>query len=163
MSGELVAADSTELDISAKETESFVTFFVNGQMLGIPVAEVQDILTPGEISPIPLSPPKIKGSINLRGRIVSVLDMRTCLNIAPAANDDESDESKSIGVTIEFNSEFYTLLVDRIGDSMDLPMKNRETTPGTLDAHWRDVSRGVYKLDGNLMIILDVNRLLEAS
>ncbi len=67
--------------VRGKDLEDFVTFFVNNQMFGIPVLKVQDILTPDRIAPIPLTPPEIRGSINLRGRIVTVVDVRVRLGL----------------------------------------------------------------------------------
>ena len=62
--------------LQREDLENFVTFFIKDQMFGIPVLKVQDILTPNKIAPIPLAPPEVEGSINLRGRIVTVIDMR---------------------------------------------------------------------------------------
>ena len=67
--------------VQGKDLEDFVTFFINNQMFGIPVLKVQDILTPDRIAPIPLTPPEIRGSINLRGRIVTVVDVRVRLGL----------------------------------------------------------------------------------
>ena len=67
--------------VPGKDLEDFVTFFINDQMFGIPVLKVQDILTPDRIAPIPLAPPEIRGSINLRGRIVTVVDVRVRLGL----------------------------------------------------------------------------------
>lgn len=67
--------------VRSKNLEDFVTFFINHQMFGISVLKVQDILTPDRIAPIPLTPPEIRGSINLRGRIVTVVDVRVRLGL----------------------------------------------------------------------------------
>ena len=90
--------------VPGKDLEDFVTFFINDQMFGIPVLKVQDILTPDRIAPIPLAPPEIRGSINLRGRIVTVVDVRVRLGLekrlpekkaAPAAKESRRPEGVS--------------------------------------------------------------------
>lgn len=84
--------------VPGKDLEDFVTFFINNQMFGIPVLKVQDILTPDRIAPIPLTPPEVRGSINLRGRIVTVIDVRVCLgleNRSPAGNGSGRPEGAS--------------------------------------------------------------------
>ncbi len=90
--------------VPGKDLEDFVTFFINDQMFGIPVLMVQDILTPDRIAPIPLTPPEVRGSINLRGRIVTVVDVRVRLglekrlpekNAAPAAKESRRPEGVS--------------------------------------------------------------------
>ncbi len=91
--------------VPGKDLEDFVTFFVNDQMFGIPVLKVQDILTPDRIAPVPLAPSEVRGSINLRGRIVTVVDVRVCLGLekripekkaAPAAKESRRPEGASL-------------------------------------------------------------------
>ena len=113
---------------------SFVTFYVQDQLFGIPVTQVQDILTPDVIAPVPLSPVEISGSINLRGRIVTVIDVRT--RLAMPKRDTET-RRRFMGVTVEKGGEFYTLLVDGVGDVVNLPAHQREDNPATLDTLWR--------------------------
>ena len=139
-------------------TESFVTFYVQDQLFGIPVTQVQDILTPDVIAPVPLSPVEISGSINLRGRIVTVIDVRT--RLAMPKRDTET-RRRFMGVTVEKGGEFYTLLVDGVGDVVNLPAHQREDNPATLDTLWRDIAGGVYRMDGTLLVTLDVARLLD--
>jgi purine-binding chemotaxis protein CheW len=136
--------------------EDFVTFYVADQMFGIPVLKVQDILTPNNIAAIPLANAEVKGSINLRGRIVTVIDVRVCLGMGPR----EEGEGNSMGVTVEHGHDLYTLMVDRIGDVAGLPTKLYEKNPGTLDPKWRDFACGVYRLEKEIMVVLDVDRLL---
>ncbi len=125
-------------------------------MFGIPVLKVQDILTPDNIASIPLAPAEVKGSINLRGRIVTVIDVRVRLGLGSP----EEGQGKSMGVTVEHEYDLYTLLVDRIGDVIGLAHDLYEKNPGTLDPNWRDFSAGVYRLDSDLMVVLDIERFL---
>ncbi|HER26586.1 MAG TPA: chemotaxis protein CheW [Rhodospirillales bacterium] len=135
--------------------ENFVTFYVKDQLFGIPVLKVQDILTPDRIAPIPLAPPEVAGAINLRGRIVTVLDVRVRLGL-----EESETVNGKMGVTIEHEHDLYTLLVDRVGDVIGLEKDLYESTPSTLDALWRDFSSGVFRLEGKIMVVLDVERLL---
>jgi len=137
------------------DTEAFVTFTVAGQLFGVPVIRVQDILTPDVIAPVPGSPKEVRGLINLRGRIVTVIDMRTHLSLPKA-------EAGPCGmcVTVESRGDFYTLFVDSVGDVVTLPKSLREGNPATLDAVWRDVADAVYRTDRGLMVALHVDRLL---
>ena len=144
--------------LQRKDLEDFVTFFIKDQMFGIPVLKVQDILTPDRIAPIPLAPPEVEGSINLRGRIVTVIDMRERLGLGHRNMSD-----KPMGVTVEQNHELYTLLVDKVGDVVSLSTDLYEDNPSTLDTLWREFALGVYRLDGPLMVVLDVDHILDIS
>jgi len=140
-----------------EDLEQFVTFTVAGQMFGVPVLRVQDILQTHKIASIPLAPAEVRGSINLRGRIVTVIDVRARLGLEPV-DDSATDQ---MGVTIEMGIDLYTLLADSIGDVVSLSHNSYEKTPGTLDPKWRDFANGVYRLDGSLMVVLDIERLLD--
>ncbi|MBL4693054.1 MAG: chemotaxis protein CheW [Magnetovibrio sp.] len=198
MSGQaLVTTDDAEIDnMTDDDVREFVTFKIAGQLFGIPVLIVQDILLPEKIASIPLAPPEVRGSINLRGRIVTVIDVRVRLGLerreinkaveqakiaaaeavkAGGKEDPEAERelvdqveavqakvrSHMMGVTVEQHNELYTLLVDSVGDVISLNKKNYEGNPGTLDPLWRDFASGVYRLDSDLMVVLDVERLLD--
>jgi len=157
---EIVPADNDTLSTHpGVALEDFVTFFVGKQMFGIPVLRVQDILTPDQIAPIPLAPKEVMGSINLRGRIVTVIDVRTRLGMSPR----EDKSTGNMGVTVEQDHDLYTLLVDKIGDVIGLSKDLYEKSPGTLDPKWREFSNGVYRLEESLMVVLDIDNLLDLS
>jgi len=157
MSQALATTGGHELDAHAGENlENFVTFIIKDQMFGIPVLQVQDILTPNNIASIPLAPPEVKGSINLRGRIVTVIDVRVRLGLKK-----REGNHQNMGVTIEHRHELYTLLVDQVGDVIGLENHLYENNPSTLDPLWREFASGVYRLEGKLMVVLDVERLLD--
>jgi purine-binding chemotaxis protein CheW len=156
MSQAVAVANSRELDaIRSEHLEDFVTFSIADQLFGIPVLKVQDILQPDHIASIPLAPPEVKGSINLRGRIVTVIDVRVCLGLPQLPEHDNC-----MGVTVDFQHELYNLMVDKIGDVISLDQSDYENNPSTLDPTWREYASGVYRLDGRLMVVLDVERLL---
>jgi len=141
-----------------KDMEDFVTFIVADQMFGIPIIQVQDILSPETTASIPLAPPEVKGSINLRGRIVTVIDVRVRLGMAKR---DDDDDSKGMAVTVEHQHELYTLLVDRVGDVIGISKDSFERNPGTLGANWKEFANGIYRLEKGLMVVLDVDHLLD--
>jgi purine-binding chemotaxis protein CheW len=147
----LAATRSAERHIG----ESFVTFSIAGQLFGVPVTQVQDILTPDAVAPVPGGPAEVRGLINLRGRIVTVIDMRTRLALPPARG-----ESTGMCVTVESGGEPYTLFVDSVGDVIHLPLAQRESIPATLDAVWRDVADAVYRTDQGLLVALHIDRLM---
>ena len=144
--------------VSSSRQQDFVTFVVGAQLFGIPVLKVQDILKPAKIAKIPLAPPEVRGSINLRGRIVTVIDVRVRLGMPERADGKKNDH---MAVTVENGPDLYTLLVDKIGDVVSLSNDLYESNPGTLDARWREFADGVYRLKDRLLVVLDVERLLD--
>ena len=160
---EIVPVDNRALSTyPGGNLEDFVTFFIGSQMFGIPVLRVQDILTPDQIAPIPLAPKEVVGSINLRGRIVTVIDVRTRLGLPPREKGKEGNTG-NMGVTVEQDSDLYTLLVDKIGDVIGLSKEFYEKNPATLDPKWREFSNGVYRPEDSLMVVLDIDNLLNLT
>ena len=158
---EIVADEHQNLSTHpGEELEDFVTFTIGNQLFGIPVLRVQDILTPDQIAPIPLAPKEVRGSINLRGRIVTVIDVRVRLSLPRREN---AGNGKNMGVAVEQDNDLYTLLVDQIGDVIGLSPTLYEKNPGTLDPKWRDFSNGVYRLEKQLLVVLDIDRLLDLN
>lgn len=135
--------------------DELVTMEVAGQPLGIPVSQVRDVLGPQHITRIPLAPPAVAGSLNLRGRIVTVLDLRVAMGLGRI-----TDPARAMNVVTEQGDELYSLLVDHVGDVLPLAGADVEPAPPTLDAAWRAVCGGVVKLQDRLVLILLLNRLL---
>lgn len=138
-------------------SKDFLTLFLNGQMFGVPVLLVQDVLGPQRVTRVPLAPPEVAGSLNLRGRIVTAINLRRRLGLA-----DYEDAARTMSVVVEHHGELYSMIVDSVGDVLSLPDGNFEKTPPTLDAVWRDVSGGIYRLEDTLLVILDVSGMLDA-
>ncbi|MDD3288973.1 MAG: chemotaxis protein CheW [Alphaproteobacteria bacterium] len=136
-------------------SNEFVTMTVAGQLFGIPVLQVQDVLGEQKITRVPLSPKEVAGSLNLRGRIVTAFDVRTRLGLPPR---DKSEANMS--VVVDHGGEFYSLIIDKVGEVMSLPAADYEKSPSTLSEQWREISGGIYRLKDNLLIVLDVARLL---
>jgi len=145
-------------DQVTQEEQVYVTLTVAGQLCGIPVLGVRDILAEQPITRIPLAPPDIAGSLNLRGRIVTAIDLRRRLNLPPPAPDE-----KRMSVVAEQGGELYALLVDQVSEVLSLDATLFERNPPTLERNWALFSSGIYRLDGRLLVILDVARLLDYS
>ena len=133
----------------------FVTMTIADQLFGIPVLAVQDVLGPQRITRIPLAPREVAGALNLRGRIVTAIDVRSRLHLPARAAD-----SQGMSVVVDHKGELYSLIVDAVGEVMSLPSDAFERNPATLDPRWRDVSGGIYRLQGKLLVVLEVARLL---
>lgn len=145
-------------DAADEAEQVFVTLTVADQLCGVPVLAVRDILGEQSITRIPLAPPEIAGSLNLRGRIVTAIDLRRRLNLpAPPEGD------KRMSVVAEQGGELYALLVDQVSEVMSLKASAFERNPPTLPPSWAAFSTGIYRLDGRLLVVLDVARLLDLS
>ena len=138
------------------EEDVFLTLTVAGQACAVPVLMVRDVLGAHAITRIPMAPGEVAGSLNLRGRIVTALDLRLRLGLPPR----EADASPAMSVVVEQGGELYAFLVDQVGEVVPLPARNFTANPPTLDPLWRDVSRGVHRQEGQLVIALDVGRVL---
>jgi len=141
---------------TAIENAEFVTVSIEGQLFGIPVLMVQDVLGPQKITRIPLSPKEVAGVLNLRGRIVTAVELRTRLGLPtrPAGE-------QGMSVVVEHRGEPYSLIVDGVGEVMALKASAFERNPPTLNPRWREVSLGVYRLDGKLLVVLEVAKVLD--
>jgi purine-binding chemotaxis protein CheW len=133
----------------------FVTLSVGDQLCGVPVLGVRDILGATTITRIPLAPPEIAGSLNLRGRIVTAVDLRRRLQLPPLP-----PGTPRMSVVAEQGGELYALLVDQVSEVMRVSAAAFERNPPTLSPIWTEYSAGIYRLDGRLLVVLDVARLL---
>ncbi len=138
--------------------QEFVTLRLNDQLFGISVMAVQDVLRRQPISPIPLAPEIVAGSLNLRGRIVTAIDLRRRLGMG-----DYPNPERTMKVVVEYQSELFAFMVDNVGDVMILEMNRFEKTPANIDTLWRGVSAGVFKLDKELLVILDVGAVVDGK
>jgi purine-binding chemotaxis protein CheW len=138
-------------------SKDFLTMTVDGQAFGVPVLKVQDVLGEQRVTRVPLAPPEIAGSLNLRGRIVTAINLRRRLGLP-----DRPQGQKSMSIVVEHHGDLYSLVVDSVGEVLALPDESFEKTPATLDRIWRDASIGIYRLKEELLIILDVSGMLDA-
>ncbi len=149
--------ESSCSDVSGATTE-YVTMEIAGQLFGVPIVLVEDVFFPQSITPVPLSPDEVAGILNLRGKIVTAICMRTRLGLPATEN---LEGAMAIGVAHQ--NETYGLIIDKIGEVLRLPCEGLEATPSNLDSHWRMIAGGVHKLDGRLMVVLDVTKVLETG
>ena len=136
----------------------YVTVMIGGQLFGLQISRVQDVFVPDRLTRVPLAPPEIAGVLNLRGRIVTTIDMRRRLGLPP-----RDDNKPSMAVGIDLKGESYGLLIDTVGEVMKLGEETLEPNPVNLDPRLARVSGGVHRLDGQLMVILDVDYVLNGS
>jgi purine-binding chemotaxis protein CheW len=142
-------------DVTADEGRMFVILTVADQLCGVPVLGVRDILGEQTITRIPLAPQEVAGSLNLRGRIVTAIDLRQRLHLPPAP-----DGTRRMSVVAEQAGELYALLVDQVSEVMSLKASAFERNPPTLPPAWAQFSSGIYRLDNQLLVVLDVAKLL---
>ena len=137
------------------ETE-YVTVLIAEQLFGLPIARVHDVFMVDRLTRVPLAPLEIAGILNLRGRVVTTIDMRRRLDL-PA----REEKRINMAVGIEHRGESYGLLIDSVGEVLKIPAASCEPNPVNLDPRWSRVADGVVQLDGRLMVVLDVERVLE--
>jgi purine-binding chemotaxis protein CheW len=143
-------------DNIGQDVTEYVTMLIADQLFGLPIGRVQDVFMPERLTKVPLSSPEIAGVLNLRGRIVTVIDMRRRLGLPP-----RSASGPPMAVGIESKGESYGLLIDAVGEVLKLSESGREGNPVNLDVRLGRVSAGVYRLEGQLLVILDVDRVLD--
>ena len=152
-----MTTDVRERADAATEDEErvIVVLTVADQLCGVPVLAVRDILGTHAITRIPLAPREIAGSLNLRGRIVTAIDLRARLHLpaAPAGR-------PRMSVVTEQGGELYALVVDQVSEVMSLKASASERNPPTLPPIWAQFSTGIYRLDNRLLVVLDVGKLL---
>tara|TARA_R110001592_G_scaffold27763_17_gene102820 strand:+ start:6926 stop:7393 length:468 start_codon:yes stop_codon:yes gene_type:complete len=137
-------------------SHDYLSMHIAGHSFGIPVLQILDVLRAERITRIPLAPKEIAGSLNLRGRIVTAIDVRKRLGLP------ERDCNQSVmNVVVEHHNELFSLMIDTVGDVLNIPDKSIEKPPKTLDSLWLEVSVGIIQQDEGLLIIIDIARLLD--
>ena len=136
---------------AADESRQFTTFHVEDLFFGIDVLKVQEVMRHQGMTRVPLAPPVIKGLINLRGQIVTAIDMRCRLGLPP-----RDLGSQLMNIVVRYGDEAISLLVDDIGDVLQVGADKFERRPDNLDPRIRDLIPGVYKLSSRLLLVLDI-------
>jgi purine-binding chemotaxis protein CheW len=136
--------------------KEYVTATIGGQLFGLPIQQVQDVFMPERLTRVPLAPPEIAGVLNLRGRIVTLIDMRDRLGLQP-----RTGESQTMAIGVEAGGESYGLLIDSVGEVLKLDDAGREPNPINLDPRLARVSAGIHRLEGQLLMLVDVDRVLD--
>jgi len=138
--------------------KEYVTAMIGGQLFGLPILRVQDVFIPERLTRVPLAPPEVAGVLSLRGRIVTLIDMRRSLGL-----DERADAGPAMAIGVERAGESYGLLIDSVGEVLKLDDATREANPINLDPRLARVSAGIHRLDGQLLMVVDVDRVLEAG
>lgn len=135
------------------EDKQFCTFYLENLFMGVEVSKVQEVLRYQEMTSVPLAPSVVKGLINLRGQIVTALDLRLRLELPPRPED-----QLPMNVIIRTSDGAVSLLVDEIGDVLEVSEDKFELAPDTITGMIRQLILGVYKLQENLLLILDTEK-----
>jgi purine-binding chemotaxis protein CheW len=141
------------------ETETlveYVAFGLGAQLFGLPISRVQDVFVPQRVTRIPLAPPEIAGLVNVRGRILTVIDMWRRLGVAPP-----TPMRPRLAMGVEQKNESYALLIESIGDVLKLPLHGLENNPPNLEARLAHLSVGVYRLPKHILLVLNIDRVLD--
>ncbi|MCK0207936.1 chemotaxis protein CheW [Starkeya koreensis] len=130
-----------------------VTVRIGGQLFGLSIDAVNEVFSPEGVTRVPLAAPEIDGVLNLRGRIVTMIDMREMLKL-------RSEQPAVMAVGIESVGDAFGLMIDDVGDVLILDDAERDPNPSNLDPHWARFVDGVYRLPSELLLLLDVERVL---
>jgi purine-binding chemotaxis protein CheW len=133
--------------------QQFCTFVIQGILFGVEVEKVQEVIRHQGMTPVPLAPDVVAGLINLRGQIVTAIDLRRRLGVR-----DRADGDLPMNVVVRTSDGAVSLLVDEIGDVVEVQEQDFEQSPDTLDSTSRELVRGVYKLKNELLLVLDTQR-----
>lgn len=139
---------------SAGETRQLCTFLIDGMLFGVDVMNVQEVIRYQEMTKVPLASSTVRGLINLRGQIVTAIDMRARLGLPPRA-----DQALPMNVVASTGDGVVSLLVDEIGDVLEVDGRTFERAPETMSSTFRDLVPGVFKLSGQLLLLLDAQRV----
>lgn len=142
--------------MTADDLTTYVTVEAAGQLFGVPIGRVREVFALEGLTRVPLAPPEVAGVLNLRGRIVTAIDMGVRLGLPRQAI---NDGAMALGVDVQ--GEAFALIVDAVGDV--LALSDAEPTPATLDPRWAKIANGVHRLDGRLLVVLDIDRVLESG
>lgn len=142
------------IDRSMGEPLQLCTFSIDGVLFGVDVMNVQEVIRHQEMTPVPLAPAAVRGLINLRGQIVTAIDMRTRLGLGRSAAN-----AAPMNVVIDTEEGIMSLLVDEIGEVLEVEREVYETAPETMNAAFRELVPGVFKLEERLLLLLDVTKV----
>lgn len=136
-----------------KDTEQLTTFYIGDELFGIEVMKVQEVTGKPSVISIPLSPPYIRGLINLRGQIAAALGLSDLFN--------EKKSENEMSVVCRLEGDLVSLIVDNIGDVLEFDKSDFEDTPDSIPKEKRKFIKGVYKMDGSFLSVIDLKKLQE--
>lgn len=136
-------------------TKQFSTFYLERYFFGVPVEQVQEVIRYLDMTHVPLVSEVVRGLINLRGQIVTAIDLRRRLGMQARAAD-----RLPMNVVVRTDDGAVSLLVDEIGDVIEVAQETYEAPPQNMSAQQKELVEGVYKLDGQLLLVLNTERAL---
>lgn len=137
------------------ETDQLTTFYVGESLFGIEVSKVQEVTGKSVVTPVPRAPLFISGLINLRGQITTAVDLNALFTTQKHSNKDH------MTVVCHFEGGLVSLIVDSIGDVVEVEKKQFERTPEILPGNVRKYIKGIYKMNDELMSVLDIEKIFE--
>lgn len=140
------------------DTQRYVTCQVEKVLVGVEADIVQEVTASMELTPVPFAPPAVAGLLNLRGNIVTAIDLRRCLDLTERAADEDF-----LNLIVKTEDGFTSLLVDRVGDLIEVDGRDLGPLPVTLSGPLRELSTGVHEVAGRLLLVLDTRVVLERS
>lgn len=140
------------------DKRTYASCRVGHLLVGVDVDAVQEVTAGGELTPVPLASPVVSGLLNLRGQIVTAIDLRRSLQLA-----DRPAGQPPINLILRADGGSVGLVVDSVGDVLDVREEDFEEPPGTVRGHLQDLITGVYKLDCGLLLVLNTERVMEES
>lgn len=161
MMAQLIEFSKAKADRDARleaQNITYVSFFVDQHLLGISVDQVQEVLTLHEMNHVPLANKSIAGLLNLRGQIVTGINLRASLDLP----DPENRDGKMF-VVVRNQDELFALIVDQVGDVLNLPRSGFQISPSNVDPLWQKCCEGLHRLERELLIVLNVSNLLELT
>jgi purine-binding chemotaxis protein CheW len=139
----------------SKETLQVCGFRIGDGNYAVPVLDVQEVIKPQKVTPIPLAPETIRGLINLRGQIVTAISLRKLFGLKDDLTQDH------MNVIVKSGEHLCALVVDEILDVIDVDQNTFEQTPSTINENLKKYIKGIYKLNGNLLILLDIKEIVK--
>mgnify|MGYP002640094787 FL=1 len=140
------------------DQKQFCTFYLDNHTFGVKVEQVQEVFRYQEMTKVPLAPREVRGLINLRGQIITALDLRLRLGMQPMP-----EGKLPMNVVVRTEDGVVSLLVDEIGDVLQVPEDVYESPPETIPQEVRKLVLGVYKLEGRLLLILDSEKAVNVT
>jgi purine-binding chemotaxis protein CheW len=151
-------ASNSRRETALDQSRQYSTFFVDNLFFGIQVLKVQEVLRYLEMTSVPLAPDVIEGLINLRGQIVTAVDMRRRLSLPK-----RKEGQTPMNMVVRSEEGAVSLLVDEIGDVLEVPAESYEPPPDNMPREQRELIEGVYKLEGRLLLVLNAERVLQTQ
>lgn len=155
MSTEAEELNEGQVSLFSEDVVQMCGFKIGNEHFAIPVLEVQEVIRSEQVTRLPLAPVHIKGLINLRGQIVTLVSLRTLFKL------EEKEDDESMHIIVRSGDSLFSLMVDEISDVLDLSKKNYEEAPSTLNDDIKKFIKGVYKVEDDLVVQIDLDKILD--